>query len=93
MIISACATCLQLQDLHFPKLLVSLNGLLRPDQNICKLNLTIKGQILTTPEKVADAFIEYFSNVANLSDDVIPSTKSSLLQHTNRTSNSLHFLR
>ena len=43
-----------------------LNELLRPNKSNCKINLTISGQILTTPEKVAVSFKDYFSNVGNL---------------------------
>ena len=64
---------------------------MRPNKSSCKLNLTLNYQILTTPEKVANAFNDYFASVANLSDDFIRSTASSPLQHTNRTSNSFVF--
>ena len=49
---------------------------MRPNKISCKLNLTINDQILTTPENVADAFNDYFSIVANLSNECIPSTTS-----------------
>ena len=50
---------------------------MRPNKSSCKLNLVLSDKILATSEIVADAFNDYFSNFANLLDNIIPSTTSS----------------
>ena len=55
-----------------------LNGLLRPNRSSSKSNSTIDDQILTTPEKVAVAFNDYFSSVASLLDDAFLNKKNKI---------------